>query len=119
MLFMLQQGSRNALNNKRAEKKFKQHYERLFQLRLPHLDTVYRVLCLPPCHRHRPNLSLGQLPRLWRPHPGVAGGCGSRHAPEEGQTTPQSVCPPDQPDGDGQHRSRPQLPRPVTLDDRK
>ena len=43
-LFVFRQGSRNALNNKRAEKKFKQHYERLFKLRLPHLDTVHRVL---------------------------------------------------------------------------
>jgi len=28
MLFVFRQGSRNALNNKRAEKKFKKHYER-------------------------------------------------------------------------------------------
>lgn len=45
MLFVFQQGSRHALNNKRDEKKFKQHYECLFKLRLPHLDTVHRVLC--------------------------------------------------------------------------
>jgi hypothetical protein len=55
MLFVLQQGSRNALNNKRAEKKFKQHYERLFKLRLPHLDTVHRVLC------RLPDTEVGQL----------------------------------------------------------
>jgi len=48
MLFVFQQGSRNALNNKRDEKKFRQHYERLFKLRLPHLDTVHRVLCRLP-----------------------------------------------------------------------
>ena len=48
MLFVFRQGSRNALNNKRAEKKFKRHYERLFKLRLPHLDTVHRVLCRLP-----------------------------------------------------------------------
>ena len=48
MRFVFQQGSRNALNNKRDEKKFKQHYERLFKLRLPHLDTVHRVLCRLP-----------------------------------------------------------------------
>ena len=45
LLFVFQQGSRHALNNKRDEKKFKQHYERFFKLRLPHLDTVHRVLC--------------------------------------------------------------------------
>jgi hypothetical protein len=43
MLFVFQQGSRNALNNKRDEKKFKKHYKRLFKLRLLHLDTVHRV----------------------------------------------------------------------------
>jgi len=40
--------------------------------------------------------SLAQPPRLSRPHPGVAGMCGSRYPSEEGQTTPKSVCPPDQ-----------------------
>jgi hypothetical protein len=44
-LFLFQQGSRNALNNKRQEGKFKKHYQKLFKLRLPHLDTVHRVLC--------------------------------------------------------------------------
>jgi hypothetical protein len=48
MLFVFQQGSRNALNNKREEEKFRNHYERLFKLRLPHLDTVHRVLCRLP-----------------------------------------------------------------------
>ncbi len=44
-LFIFQQGSRNAFNNKRQEGKFKKHYQKLFKLRLPHLDTVHRVLC--------------------------------------------------------------------------
>lgn len=44
-LFVFQQGSRNAFNNKRDEEKFRKHYWRLFKLRLPHLDTVHRVLC--------------------------------------------------------------------------
>jgi hypothetical protein len=44
-LFIFQQGSRNALNNLRQEAKFAKHYRRLFKLRLPHLDTVHRVLC--------------------------------------------------------------------------
>jgi hypothetical protein len=43
-LFLFQQGSRNAFNNKRQEGKFKKHYQQLFRLRLPHLDTVHRVL---------------------------------------------------------------------------
>ncbi|MGF1615053.1 MAG: hypothetical protein ACFCVA_14400 [Gammaproteobacteria bacterium] len=44
-LFVFQQGSRNALNNQRQEAKFKKYYQPLFKLRLPHLDTVHRVLC--------------------------------------------------------------------------
>ena len=44
-LFIFQQGSRNAFNNLRQEAQFKKHYHRLFKLRLPHLDTVHRVLC--------------------------------------------------------------------------
>lgn len=44
-LFIFQQGSRNAFNNKRQEAQFKKHYQKLFKLRLPHLDTVHRVLC--------------------------------------------------------------------------
>ncbi len=47
-LFIFQQGSRNALNNKRQEGKFKEHYRKLFRLRLPHLDTVHRVLARLP-----------------------------------------------------------------------
>ena len=44
-LFIFQQGSRNAFNNLRQEAQFAKHYRRLFKLRLPHLDTVHRVLC--------------------------------------------------------------------------
>jgi len=43
-LFLFQQGSRHAFNNQRQEAKFKKHYQTLFKLRLPHLDTVHRVL---------------------------------------------------------------------------
>ena len=48
MMFVFQQGSRHAFNNKREEDKFRHHYERLFKLRLPHLDTVHQVLCRLP-----------------------------------------------------------------------
>ena len=34
-LFLFQQGSRNAFNNKAQEGKFKKHYQKLFRLRLP------------------------------------------------------------------------------------
>ena len=47
-LFLFQQGSRNAFNNKAQEGKFKKHYQKLFRLRLPHLDTVHRVMCRLP-----------------------------------------------------------------------
>jgi hypothetical protein len=43
-LVLFQQGSRHAFNNQRPEAKFKQHYQRLFKLRLPPRDTVHRVL---------------------------------------------------------------------------
>lgn len=45
LLFVFKQGSRNAFNNKRQEERFRKHYWKLFKLRLPHLDTVHRVLC--------------------------------------------------------------------------
>ena len=48
LLFVFQQGSRNAFNNQRAAAKFRTHDERWFQLRLPHLDTVHHVLCRLP-----------------------------------------------------------------------
>ena len=44
-LFFFQQGSRNAFNNQRQEARFRTHYQKLFKLRLPHLDTVHGVLC--------------------------------------------------------------------------
>ena len=44
-LFIFQPGSRHAFNNLRQEATFKKHYWRLFKLRLPHPDTVHRVLC--------------------------------------------------------------------------
>jgi len=46
-LFLFKQGSRNALNNNRADKDFLSNYEKLFGMRLPHQDTVndlFRVL---------------------------------------------------------------------------
>ena len=45
LLFVFKQGSRNAFNNKRREERFRKQYWKLFKLRLPHLDTVHRVLC--------------------------------------------------------------------------
>ena len=47
-MFIFQQGSRNAFNNLRQEAKFSKQYRRLFKLRLPHLDTVHRMLCQLP-----------------------------------------------------------------------
>jgi len=58
-LFLFQQGSRNAFNNKRDEEKFRKHYGRLFKLRLPHRDTVHHVLC------RLPDEVLEQLKHQW------------------------------------------------------
>ncbi len=42
-LFLFKEGSRNAFNNQREEKRFEKNYRRLFKCRLPHLDTVHNV----------------------------------------------------------------------------
>lgn len=39
-LFLFKQGSRNAYNNDRKEKQFLDNYPKLFDMRLPHLDTT-------------------------------------------------------------------------------
>lgn len=39
-MFMFKEGSRNAYNNERKDKQFRDNYSRLFGLTLPHLDTV-------------------------------------------------------------------------------
>lgn len=43
-MFLFKQGSRNAMNNERDEPTFRKNYERLFQARLPHMDTVEHVM---------------------------------------------------------------------------
>jgi hypothetical protein len=43
-LFLFKKGSRNAINNLREESQFKKNYHRLFKCRLPHLDTVDKVM---------------------------------------------------------------------------
>ncbi len=43
-MFVLKTGSRNAFNNQREETRFRKNYQRLFKLRLPHLDTVHQVM---------------------------------------------------------------------------
>ena len=46
-MYLLKEGSRNAFNNDRQEKRFVENYKKLFDVRLPHMDTVddlFRVL---------------------------------------------------------------------------
>jgi hypothetical protein len=43
-MFIFKEGSRNAFNNDRQEGKFKANYEKLFKLKLPHMDTVDAVM---------------------------------------------------------------------------
>ena len=43
-MFLFKEGSRNAFNNERQEEQFKHNYEKIFKLRLPHMDTVDKVL---------------------------------------------------------------------------
>jgi hypothetical protein len=40
MMFLLKEGSRNAMNNECKEVKFINNYFRLFKMGLPHMDTV-------------------------------------------------------------------------------
>jgi hypothetical protein len=43
-MFIFKKGSRNALNNERDEGKFKKNFQRIFKVRLPHMDTVNEVM---------------------------------------------------------------------------
>lgn len=43
-MFIFKEGSRNAFNNDRLEENFQKNYEKLFKLRLPHMDTVDNVM---------------------------------------------------------------------------
>lgn len=41
---ILKEGSRNAINNDRKEENFSENFERIFKIRLPHMDTVDNVM---------------------------------------------------------------------------
>ena len=43
-MFLFKEDSRNAFNNDRDEENFKENYENLFHMRLPHMDTVDNVM---------------------------------------------------------------------------
>ena len=43
-MFLFKEGSRNALNNDRQEENFSKNYKKIFKMRLPHMDTVDRVM---------------------------------------------------------------------------
>ena len=43
-MFLFKEGSRNAFNNDRKEENFSKNYEKLFKMRLPHMDTVDAVM---------------------------------------------------------------------------
>jgi hypothetical protein len=43
-MFLFKKESRNAMNNERDEPQFRKNYERLFNARLPHMDTVEDVM---------------------------------------------------------------------------
>jgi len=40
VMYLLREGSRNAINNDRNEANFSKNYQKVFKLRLPHMDTV-------------------------------------------------------------------------------
>jgi hypothetical protein len=43
-MYIFKEGSRNAFNNDRQEEKFKENYRKIFKMRLPHMDTVDKVM---------------------------------------------------------------------------
>ncbi len=43
-MYLFKKGSRNAMNNERDEPQFRKNDERVFQTRLPHMDTVEDVM---------------------------------------------------------------------------
>jgi hypothetical protein len=43
-MFLFKEGSRNAMNNSHKEELFKKNFNRLFKMRLPHMDTVEDLL---------------------------------------------------------------------------
>jgi hypothetical protein len=45
-MFLFKEATRNAFNNDRTEPRFKENYRKIFNLRLPHMDTVNDVFLL-------------------------------------------------------------------------
>jgi len=43
-MFVFKETSRNAFNQDREEQIFRDNYFRMFKKRLPHLDTVHRII---------------------------------------------------------------------------
>ncbi len=43
-MFLFKEGSRNAFNNDREEENFMKNYQKLFRMRLPHMDTVNQAM---------------------------------------------------------------------------
>ena len=44
MMYMLRSGSRNGVNELRDSEEFRKNYQKLLQLRIPHMDTVNAML---------------------------------------------------------------------------
>ena len=44
-MFLFKETSRNAFNLARSEEHFQNNYEKIFKKRLPHMDTVDRIMC--------------------------------------------------------------------------
>jgi hypothetical protein len=43
-MFLFKEATRNAFNNDRTEPRFKENYRKIFNLRLPHMDTGVRQI---------------------------------------------------------------------------
>ncbi len=46
-MFLFKAESRNGLNNLREDLRFEKNYQRLFKMRLPHMDQVFAAVAIP------------------------------------------------------------------------
>jgi len=63
LMFILKRGSRNSLNNIRKEKQLRKNYKKIFNLRMPHMDSVNNVMRKLP-EEYLENLKMDMVKRL-------------------------------------------------------
>lgn len=64
-MFLFKEGTRNAFNNDRSEPRFRENYWKIFNMRLPHMDTVNDVFLLADVDSYE-NLKFNSISALLR-----------------------------------------------------